>query len=159
VPLIVPEISVPDSLIAPDVAISEVIPAPPSETRPARLMAAAVRLTAFAVTLPAPDTVNKPASVMVVLGPPETVASTVSEIPSFIVKPIAENGPRLATWFVVGVVPSRLAAVAALPLRVPETSVPVSVIAPELARRCVVPAPPSETRPAIPMLVAAKLTA
>ena len=57
------------------------------------------------------------------------------------------------------VAPLRLVVPAELPLSVPATSVPVSLIVPVVAIRLVVPPPPSLTRPAIAMSFAVRLTA
>ena len=148
----VPAIRLPVSPIEPVVAIRPTVPPPPSVTTPGMLMLPAVRPMALAVTVP--PIVRLPLSTMLAAGPPFSVPFTARPMPSFSTKSVAEKLPSAAIWLVVGVCPTRFVAPVELPVRVPETSVPVSVIVPASATRLTVPPPLSVTTPAMPMMLA-----
>src|SRR6202789_4076740 len=81
-PLSVPATIVPDSAIEPEVAISAVVPEPPSETRPAIETSVPVSEMAAEDTVPAPATLNNPPLVNVTPLVPPTEPSTLSAPPS-----------------------------------------------------------------------------
>src|SRR6185437_10275517 len=156
-PVNVPAISVPGSLMVPVVAARFTVPAPPSATVPGMAMFAAVMPIAVAETVPL--IVSSALSVSVTALPPLTKPVTFSALPSFSVRPDAAKLPSVAIWLVVALLPARAAEPLALPDSVPAISVPVSLIVPVLATSETVPEPPSVTVPPMAMLSAVKAIA
>ena len=85
-----------------------------------------------------PFTVSACASRIVALLPPLTGPATASAVPSFSTKLAAVKLPRLRSWLVIVEAPVNEVAPVELPVSVPTSNVPVSMIAPLVAIRLVV---------------------